>query len=673
MKRIMVVALYKGISEYYCEYLKNVFGDLVEIENYYIENNSRELNFDGDLIVTSSNILYEHVKGLNKNQVETIVIRRTFTKEGFEKLKQIDDDREIFFVSNFHEIAVECVSKLYELGIKNLKLIPYNTYSPYEEGASGIKTAVVAGKTERIPEFMEEIIDIGDRIIDLSTIADIGAILGLPGGKMYRILDAYKKKIVYSDYGISQMLSDSGDVKKQLRTILHFTSDSIIATDLDGYITEYNEASERNFGLKKREVLGENIREIFPEIQIQEIIERKEAVTNELVTIRHIPYVISKYGIYSDEGKLAGIVIFSQKYLELENQRNQLKSKLIPRGHVAKYNMDSILGSSKAVQDLKKIAVKMARSSSTVLITGESGTGKEVFAQAIHNDSCRRKAPFIAVNCSALAASLLESELFGYEEGAFTGAKKGGKLGLFEMADKGTIFLDEIGEMPYELQAKLLRVLMERQVMRIGGVNVIKVDVRVIAATNKNLLRLVEEGQFREDLYYRINVLPLPLPPLRDRKEDIPLLVRAFLQDLGGEKQVTPKILKVLRDYSWPGNIRELHNCIEYMYQLSDEKILLEDVPEHIRSIRGAKPMENIFLNDREAAVLAALAGFHRDGRPAGRKNLHDCLAVGSLSIAEQDIRFILKNLEEKGLAEVNKGRRGSEITAAGLRYLKRN
>lgn len=672
MKRIMVVALYKSISEYYCEYLKGIYGDLALIENYYIENNSRELNFDGDLIVTSSNILYDHVKRLNKNQVETIVMRRTFTKEGFEKLKQIDDDREIFFVSNFHEIAVECVSKLYELGIKNLKLIPYNTYSPYEEGIAKIKTAVIAGKTERIPEFIEEIIDIGDRIIDLSTIADIGAILGLANRKLYQILDMYKKEIVYADYGISQMLSDSGDIKKQLRTILHFTNDSIIATDLSGYITEYNDASERNFGLAKREVLGKNIREIFPEITIQDIIKQEEAVTNELITIRHITYVINKYGIYSNEGHLAGIVIFGQKYLELENERNQLRSKLIPRGHVAKYNMDSILGSSKVISDLKKVATKMAKSRSTVLITGESGTGKEVFAQAIHNVSSRRKAPFIAVNCSALAASLLESELFGYEEGAFTGAKKGGKLGLFEMADKGTIFLDEIGEMPYELQAKLLRVLMEREVMRIGGMNVIKVDVRVIAATNKNLLKLVDEGQFREDLYYRINVLPLPLPPLRERKEDILLLVNAFLQDFGGEKQLTPQIIKVLKNYSWPGNIRELHNCIEYMYQLSDDKIVLADVPKNIRDSAGAGSPMDVSLDGKEKTVLQAVAHFNGDDLAAGRKNIYEHLLAEGSKIAEQDIRFILKNLEVKGLVEVHKGRRGTQITAAGRQYLRK-
>ena len=672
MKRLMVVALYKGISEYYCEYLKDIFGNSIIVENYYIENNPGNFDFDGDLIVTSSNILYDHIKQLNKNQVETIVMRRTFTREGLDKLRGINNEKEILFVSNFHEIAVECVSKLYELGIKNLKLIPYNTYSRYEEEFSNIKTAVIAGKTERIPSFIQEIIDIGDRVMDLSTIADIGAMLKLPSVHLYKILEHYKRKLAYTDYGINQMLTDSGDIQQQLQTILKFTNDSIVAVDLAGYISEYNDASERSFSLKKEEVLGRNIGEVFPEIHIRDILSGKKSVTNEMVTINHVSYVINKYGIYSSEGILAGVVILGQKYMEMENERNKLRSKLIPKGHITKYNMSDILGNSSAIKTAKKTAVKMARSSSTVLITGESGTGKEVFAQVIHNESDRKDAPFIAVNCSALAPSLLESELFGYEEGAFTGAKKGGKLGLFELADKGTIFLDEIGELPYVLQAKLLRVLMEREIMRIGGVEVIKIDVRVIAATNKNLLQLVEEGQFREDLYYRINVLPLMLPPLRERKEDVAILATAFLAEFGEEKKLAPKILKYLTAYHWPGNVRELHNCIEYMYQLSDERISVLDIPQGIRNFK-MKEVPAFHLSETERRVLVAVEKINEKGQPAGRKNVREFLLTNGTRMAEQEVRFIIKTLAEQGLVQVHQGRLGTKITGEGLRVLRKN
>lgn len=671
MKRIMVVALYRGISEYYCEYLRNIFGDLLQIESYYIENNPEDFDFDGDLIVTSSDILFEHVKRLNKNHVEVIVMRRTFTKEGFDKLKEIDEEKEIFFVSNFHQIAVECVSKLYELGIKNLKLVPYNSYSPYNETVSGIKTAVIAGKTENIPDFIEEIIDVGDRVIDLSTIADIGVALKLSGARFYDVLEQYQKKLAYTDCGIAQILIDSGSIKKQIQAILRFTNDSVIATDLRGYITEYNEAGERNFGLKREVVIGRKIDEVFPQLGVENFLKDREEADNELVSIDHINYVISKHGIYNDEEQLIGVIILGQKYMERENEQNKLRSKLIPKGHVAKYNMKSILGDSLPVKEAKKIAEKMAKSSSTVLITGESGTGKEIFAQAIHNQSPRRCGPFIAVNCSALAPSLLESELFGYEEGAFTGAKKGGKIGLFEMANKGTIFLDEIGELPYELQAKLLRVLMEREVMRIGGVDLISIDVRVIAATNKDLLKRIAEGQFREDLYYRLNVLPLPLPPLRQRRSDIPVLASAFLKEFGGQKALSPEIFQVLIRYPWPGNIRELHNCIEYMYQLSEEEILLTDIPENIRNYEGTPvQIQNDILKEEELAVLSATSAINDRKQSAGRKTIQNLLSERKIQIAEQEIRFILKKLAELSLVEVHKGRGGTQITEEGRKVL---
>ena len=290
----------------------------------------------------------------------------------------------------------------------------------------------------------------------------------------------------------------------------------------------------------------------------------------------------------------------------------------------------------------------------------------------IHNESDRKDAPFIAVNCSALAPSLLESELFGYEEGAFTGAKKGGKLGLFELADKGTIFLDEIGELPYVLQAKLLRVLMEREIMRIGGVEVIKIDVRVIAATNKNLLQLVEEGQFREDLYYRINVLPLMLPPLRERKEDVAILATAFLAEFGEEKKLAPKILKYLTAYHWPGNVRELHNCIEYMYQLSDERISVLDIPQGIRNFK-MKEVPAFHLSETERRVLVAVEKINEKGQPAGRKNVREFLLTNGTRMAEQEVRFIIKTLAEQGLVQVHQGRLGTKITGEGLRVLRKN
>ena len=285
----------------------------------------------------------------------------------------------------------------------------------------------------------------------------------------------------------------------------------------------------------------------------------------------------------------------------------------------AKYHFSDILGHSPAVQKAIRLAQYYSGTDETILIFGESGTGKELFAQSIHNASRRRQSPFVAVNCAAIPDTLIESELFGYEEGAFTGARKGGKQGLFQTADNGTIFLDEIGDIPLSLQSRLLRVLEEREVMPVGSTSVIPIDVRVICATNRNLNEMVRQGTFREDLYYRLNVIPVHIPPLRERTEDILPLAEHILLRLN-RQQGTAKLFgqafkKALLAYRWPGNIRELNNIIERAFVLARSDTLeLEDLPDEMtaqwlqRTPQGPVPAGSslhCILEEVEAAVLA--------------------------------------------------------------------
>jgi nitrogen regulation protein NR(I) len=261
-------------------------------------------------------------------------------------------------------------------------------------------------------------------------------------------------------------------------------------------------------------------------------------------------------------------------------------------GEVATPGISSIIGNSPQMQEIFKVISKIANSPSTVMVWGESGTGKELVAFEIHRNSSRAGKPFIKINCAAIPATLIESELFGYERGAFTGAVAS-KPGRFELAHEGTLFLDEVGEMPLEMQVKLLRVLQEQEFERVGGVNTIKVDVRIVTATNKDLEAEVKAGRFREDLYYRLNVVPIHLPALRDRKEDIDLLIRFFLRQFNGRLKkgitsVTPEAMVALRAYSWPGNIRQLENVLERMVLMSDGATLSsEDLPEEIAAAAG--------------------------------------------------------------------------------------
>lgn len=272
-----------------------------------------------------------------------------------------------------------------------------------------------------------------------------------------------------------------------------------------------------------------------------------------------------------------------EKVSDINEKEKNLRRLYVKKGYFARFKFEDINGSSKIIQNTIDLSKKYAKSDSTILLVGETGTGKEMFAQSIHNYSLRKDGPFVAVNCAALTETLLESELFGYVKGAFTGASKEGKEGIFEMANGGTIFLDEISEVSLTTQSKLLRVIQERKVMRIGGADIKSVDVRIIAATNKNLLELIERGDFRNDLYYRLSVLKVSLPPLRNRKEDIKILLDNFLNffqvKMGKDKPIiSNECKKFLESYNWPGNIRELKNFAERLMVAYDKKIITSEI-----------------------------------------------------------------------------------------------
>jgi len=310
----------------------------------------------------------------------------------------------------------------------------------------------------------------------------------------------------------------------------------------------------------------------------------KEAIVHR-IAIKDEDEVIGGFGmiLFEDLNELRKLI---EKNRLLETELNHYK-KTLRKIRGARYSWENIVGKSDAIIECKKRAIKMANMSSNILIYGESGVGKELFAQSIHNSSSRRDYPFVTVNCAAIPEQLMESELFGYEEGAFTGAQKGGKIGKFELANHGTIFLDEIGDMPYTMQAKLLRVLQEGEIERVGGKEPIRIDVRVISATNKDLQKLIKEGKFRSDLFYRINVLMLNVPSLHERRGDIPLLIDHFLyllaQNSGIYKKVSKEVHDILEKYDWPGNIRELRNAVERMVVNSEgDTIRKIDIPLYI-------------------------------------------------------------------------------------------
>ncbi|QGP91372.1 Anaerobic nitric oxide reductase transcription regulator NorR [Neomoorella glycerini] len=386
---------------------------------------------------------------------------------------------------------------------------------------------------------------------------------------------------------------------QRIQAILDFTCDGIIACDQGGIITAFNPAAEMITGISSQGAIGRPVQEVVPSLKLEELITSEQAAFNQLEKINDKEVMVNKVPVIV-RGEPRGAVATLHDIVTIQKAEYQIRLKARREGLEAKTTFADIVGESLAIKKTIAQARQYARSEATVLIMGETGTGKELFAQAIHNASRRQGQPFVAINCAAVPENLLESELFGYEEGAFTGARKKGKPGLFELAHGGTIFLDEIGDISQAIQIKLLRVLQQREIMRVGGQHTIPIDVRVIAATNRDLLAAVREGTFRADLYYRLNVLPLYLPPLRERKEDIPALLRDMLfkanRTLARYAPVIAReILTHLPAYSWPGNVRELQNIAERIMALTltgnpDEKQIKEVIDVVIKQSAYEEP-----------------------------------------------------------------------------------
>jgi transcriptional regulator of acetoin/glycerol metabolism len=374
-------------------------------------------------------------------------------------------------------------------------------------------------------------------------------------------------------------------LNKRMYSILNSVSDGVIIIDSFGKITHTNPALERMLD-RRLDLCGKAIENLVENtLVIRDMLVSGKGFKDVELTIRNgttLSCLASGEVLRDEQGHITGASIFIDTIKNVHSLVNRFS------GAQATFQFEDIVGDSEELMEAIRIGTRAAVSDSNVLLQGDSGTGKEIFAQAIHNRSSRANHPFVAINCGAIPRELLDSELFGYVEGAFTGAKKGGRPGKFEMASGGTLFLDEIADLPLAKQVALLRVLQERKIMRIGGNRVIPVDVRIICATNKNLLGLVKKGHFRQDLYYRLNVISITLPPLKNRKEDITLLLNHFLQTYSKRMSmptpvIEPQVLHYLQNYSWPGNVRELQNVVERMLNITaGDKLTMDHLPPEV-------------------------------------------------------------------------------------------
>ncbi len=670
------VALITGTESTRIELLRQLeplLKDYVEVVSFASDEGIPE-KINTDLAVISSRLIMDEVRPFLYPGCPTILARRALNISNIDKLFSIPEGTKALLVNDTPETAHEVIGLLKEIGIDHIRFIPY---FPGCRADSGAKLAVTPGETELVPSHIDTVINIGPRIIDLTTIVEILEKLALLDERANFVSAKYMETIVRLGKQLSQSINDSNRINDYLVKVLNGINDGILAFGKDGRITVFNQKSEALLKLRQAYVLGKNISQIIKDKEILNFLQKSHPNSDKLCKINDCEIMISKFPVE----KMDSVVCTLKSTREMAEMEHKVRMGLIKKGFIGKYCFEDIVGSSRTITGTIHTAKKIAGTDLSILIHGESGTGKELFASAIHNESPRRSGPFLAVNFSALPEDLVESELFGYEEGAFTGAKKGGKVGLFEQAQNGTIFLDEIGDTSPKIQARLLRVLQEKELMRVGGAEIVPVNVRVIAATNKDLFRMCTEGKFREDLYYRLRRLYLKTPPLRERYEDLEGLVQHFLQKNNRQDLILSEaVRKVLLSHSWPGNVRELESAIEYMVAVADgDTVTLEHLPQDF-FLAGRPPHdENHLMLEKLCAagnpdeylfILAAVQRCNKDRVPAGRK----AISAGSrhlpFPMTEEQVRSRTDTLSQLGLLVKPKGRSGMHLTRKGAALL---
>ncbi|HBH1439623.1 TPA: sigma 54-interacting transcriptional regulator [Clostridioides difficile] len=646
----------KDLIDFLENNLKLVFGDSININRYFInEINDNDIINDDVILVMSVERLDKIINNiLDKKKV--IVVRRTFREDKIYNLLSLPQGTNVLIVNDSDETTLETISLFYKIGVTNIRPIPYMNDNNYKN----IKIAITPGVPEKVPSFISDIFDLGHRYIDISTFIEIINLLQIDSKEIQSNLVKYSEEIISLDTGIKDKYKELFLKIEELDTILNLSKDGILFTSKDGEINTYNSKVKDILDINE-DIYGKYIEDIFVD-SLKVLLSEKEIL--DKVVVFNKKYInVNKKNIYNRDEKM-GTYYSLQEITYIKKLEQNLTKKLREKGQIAKYTFKDIKTNSPKMFECIDLAKKVSKSDLSILIRGESGTGKELIAQSIHNNSNRKNQPFIAVNCAAVPENLLESQLFGYDKGTFTGGLKDGKQGLFELANNGTIFLDEIGDMPLELQTKLLRVLQEKQIMPVGSHNVINIDVRIISATNKNLEQMIDNSQFREDLYYRLNTIPINIPPLRERKEDILII----MEDLINKKLViTPEAKKLIQNYMWKGNIRELQNVTSYLNIMCEDIVLEKDLPPNLRSSDNKntslklKYSKNDILNILEILILNKESDVG-----IGRGLILKALLDKNLQITEGKIKKIFEYLKKEELIICSSRRYGSKITQKG-------
>lgn len=679
MKSIAVISTDKEYAIFLTKHLSKYLNKYADFTAYSVSEIRKLDAIPENTIILPNFKVFQKVSDKIDNNSEAIVVSVALTHEQIRKLREIPAGTRALLVNFDIRACMHSIDCIYEAGIRDVELIPYCGEGDYD---TSINIAITPNECQLVPDGIDKIFNVGESAVDMNSLYRIADKLGVYDSFISNEAYEARNEYYYINSSMDRLLSDNELNRNKIDALIGLMKDGIIITDSSGKIYTSNKKADLLLQKRSRILQGFMIEEILPEIPILENCE-------QLIKVDKADLMISVVEIKSSK-ELAGHIITLNDFAEMEKKQHGIRNKLTKANHSARFQFKDILGTSESIKSVVKTAQSMAMSDSSIMIIGETGTGKELFAQSIHNASKRRNFNFVAINCAAIPEQLLESELFGYERGSFTGARQEGKIGLFELAHLGTIFLDEIAEMPMSLQAKLLRVLEEKKVMRLGSNKNIDIDVRVISATNKNLYRLVEEGRFREDLYYRLNVLPLEIPPLRERREDIMIIIQEFLLDMKSQIKFTPQVVEILNNREWKGNVRELRNVTEYLVSKGSKLIDAGDLPCVPKKNKqfvneSLKPSDKIYSQstidkfllyegrnlELYNLILKELLSAYDKGKRCGRHTLFNSIKSKGYIFSEGEIRKALSKLALYGFVRSNRGRGGSTITKEGVRLNK--
>ncbi|MBR4862802.1 MAG: sigma 54-interacting transcriptional regulator [Firmicutes bacterium] len=640
--------------------LEELFGDLIAVRNYGLHEMDEDEVLEGDAFLLSNQMLLSGLRRHILDFKKIIIMGRSIQKAAITETMKIPHDSDVLVVNDSYTSSSSTTYQLYQIGINHLNLIPFDQSQENTGIYRSLKYAVTTGELSHVPSYIDTVVDLKYRVISFSTMLELVNLLQFDKDRLMDRLIPYMNSIAMVDLGFHDNYRDSF-LKNQMLDLVVTDADEGILVVTESYQHVYsNQQANRILHLQKTDHM--DLMEYIDE-DLEEMLRNSE--DNMLIELSDEHYVLHKIPLYMMD-ELIGYCFTLQGEKDLRQMEINLNSHLRQKGLYAQHTFTDIIHTSAVMDQCISLAKQAAVTDHTILIRGESGTGKELLAQSIHNYSPRKNQPFVAINCASLPESLLESLLFGYDEGSFTGAKKKGKAGLFEQAHLGTIFLDEIGDISPNLQSQLLRVLQEKQIMRIGSDKIINVDVRIIAATNQNLEERMQAGMFRSDLFYRLNVIPLSLPPLRSRQEDILPLFQTFIGQ--EESQISVDMAQCLTAYDWPGNVRQLENTAIYFstfHQLPyylKEAAVTPSAPEVCTEYHPPEDLNRIILQ----LIANGTEPFHGPGRNL----LLTQLASRNISISDGKLRHLLTDLESSGLITISRGRRGCQITNAGLSAL---